>query len=130
MKIDVILGTETIIWQGDPGTEFDGLQLSTRRVTESIDTVKLKQVGGKVKAAGVAALGNPHLMGAVAALSVSAIQQYNKNKRNMTRFFARSKQEERFYSKVVDDLMKSGHYRKVNMKYVEGGMLWELERIE
>lgn len=71
---------------------------------------------------------NPGLAALGAGLAVAAIAGYQKNKRNTMRLFAKDQRERTLYKQVVNDLMKSGGYKKVKEKHVGGGYLWELKR--
>jgi len=72
---------------------------------------------------------NPIVAGLAAGYAIDAYGKYKKNKRLTTHFFARGNQEKKMYKEIVDTLMKTGKYRKVREKYVDGGYLWELKKI-
>lgn len=59
-----------------------------------------------------------------------ALAQYQKHKDKFTaQFFASTQEEKHLYSRVVKDLMASGHY-KLKKNRGEGGVwIWELQRI-
>ena len=88
--------------------------------------------GGIVKQTlrkGAAAMkSNPGLAALAAGLATASYTAYNRNKRNHMRLFAKGQKERQMYKKIVDDLMKTGGYKKVREKYVSGGYLWELKR--
>lgn len=71
---------------------------------------------------------NPGLAALGAGLAVAGIAAYNKNKRNTMRLYARDYKERQMYKKIVDDLMKTGGYKKVKEKYAGGGYMWELKK--
>lgn len=71
---------------------------------------------------------NPFAVGVGALWAVDAIQRYEKNKRYTTHFYAKTAQEKQFHQKIVDDLMKTGHYKLIKSAYVDGGHLWVLQR--
>lgn len=78
---------------------------------------------------GAAALtANPGLAVAGATLAVAGIAAYNKNKRNTVRLFAKDHRERTLYTKIINDLMKTGSYKKVREKHAGGGYMWELKR--
>lgn len=88
--------------------------------------------GGKLSSAfskGAAAIkANPGLAALGAGLAVAGIASYNKNKRNTVRLFAKTHQERQMYKKIVNDLMRTGGYKKVREKYAGGGYMWELKK--
>jgi len=88
--------------------------------------------GGRVKSSfrkGVAAVkSNPGLAGLAAGLAVAGISAYNRNKRNTVRLFAKDYKEREMYKKIINDLMKTGQYKKTREKYAQGGYMWELKR--
>lgn len=59
-----------------------------------------------------------------------ALNQYMKHKNKFTaHFFASTQEEKHLYSRIVKDLMTSGHY-KLKKNRGEGGVwIWELQRI-
>lgn len=71
---------------------------------------------------------NPVVMGLATSYAQQAYRKYKHNKKYTTRFFAKSHSEKPFYEKIVAELMKTGHYKKVTQKNIEGGYIWELER--
>ena len=70
---------------------------------------------------------NPIVAGLAAGYAIDAIKKYKKNKRMTTRFFAKTQQDKRLYKQIVDDLMKTGKYKKKE-RYEAGGIMWELKR--
>lgn len=128
MKLNELYNNDEFVMVGF----FDDVEYSVviECLEEGMGTLSFgKSKGGKLASAGLQAMGNPKLAGFATAMAINAISQYNKNKRNITRFFAKNRKDEDFYDKVVDDLMKSGNYRKAKTKRINGGKLWELERI-
>ena len=88
---------------------------------------KGKDSGGFVKGLGKF-MTNPIVMGLAAVYGKKAYKKYQHNKKYVTRLFARSHAEKPYFEKIVNELMRSGHYKKVTVKDVEGGYIWELER--
>lgn len=88
--------------------------------------------GGLIQQAGTKlwdkAYKNPLMVAAMAAMATSAIHKYKQNKRLTTQFFAKTTKDRRFYEALVNDLMKTGHYKKIKQRYVDGGVLWVLRR--
>ena len=72
---------------------------------------------------------NPFIVGAMAAYSVDAIKQYNKNKRKTITFYTKDMQEKKMFKEIVDTLMKTGKYRKEKETVVDGGYLFVLKRL-
>ena len=86
-------------------------------------------VEAKIVSKALAIASKHPIMTGLAALWVnSAIQKYKQNKRYTTRFFAKTHEERTLYKKIVDDLMRTGHYKIVKSQYVDGGHMWELRR--
>lgn len=78
---------------------------------------------------GAAALkSNPGLAALGAGLAVASYTAYSKNKRNHLRLFAKDYREKKMYKMIVNDLMKSGGYKKIREKRAGGGWLWELKK--
>jgi len=71
---------------------------------------------------------NPGLAALGAGSAVASYTAYDKNRRNHVRLFAKGMQERTLYKKIIDDLMKTGGYRKIHEKRIDGGYLWELKR--
>ena len=106
---------------------------------DNFEVVALQEVFGtrygvRAKAGGVIRKGvkgikaNPGLAMAAGMLAVAGISTYNKNKRNTVRLFAKGPQERRLSHGHVNDILKTGHYRKKREKSVSGGYLWDLKR--
>jgi hypothetical protein len=89
--------------------------------------------GGILRKAAKGALkfmSNPVVAGMAAGYAIDAISQYKRNKRHTTGFFAKDAKERKFYQGVVDDLMKTGKYKKVKEKYADGGYIWVLQKVK
>lgn len=71
---------------------------------------------------------NPVVSGIAIGYAVDAYSTYQKNKHRTTKLFAKFPSEKPFYEKMVKELMKTGHYKLISTKSVEGGTLWELRR--
>ena len=117
---------EVPIWRGF----VDGKPYEAIVVNEAVSVRPSR--GGIVKQTlrkGAAALkANPGLAALGAGLAVASYTAYSRNKRNTMRLFAKGQKEKKMYKQIVDDLMKTGGYKKVREKYVSGGYLWELKR--
>ncbi len=70
---------------------------------------------------------NPIVIGLAASYAQNAYRKYKHNRKYTARFFGKTS-EKSFYEKIIAELMKSGHYKKVSHKEVDGGYIWELER--
>lgn len=117
---------EEVIWQGEiDGQDYDVVVLGEMQIAIKPSKGGLVQ-SFKDSVAQVAS--NPKLALASAALAVAAIAKYNSNKRNTMRLFAKDHIERKLYQKIINDLMKTGGYKKVKEKYAEGGYLWVLQR--
>ncbi len=114
------------IWKGD----IDGEQY-TAVILNEIVSVR-NSSGGLVSQSlrkGAAAIkSNPGLAALGAGLAVASYTAYSRNKRNTLRLFAKHYREKKVYQKMVDDLMKSGGYKKIREKRVGGGWFWELKK--
>lgn len=119
---------EYIIWRG----YFENKLYEGVLVNEHFSVRPGVTGGGIVKQSlrkGAAALkANPGLAALSAGLAVASYTAYTKNKRNTMRLFAKGHKERQLYKKVIDDLMKTGSYKKVREKYTDGGYLWVLKR--
>lgn len=122
-----------ILWEGLIGDEpyvftatlFEGgakmsFGRNNRASTKLVSKIISKQAPGLFK--------NPVLSGIAAGIAITALANYQKNKRNTIRFYASDPMEKRFYKKMIDDLLKTGNYRKIRSKYVSGGYMWILKR--
>lgn len=117
---------EEIVWQG----ELEGENVDVILTNEAISVRPSK--GGIVSQAlrkGAAAIkSNPALAALSAGLAVASYTAYSRNKRKNLRLFAKHHREKKMYQNMVDDLMKSGGYKKIKQRRVAGGWLWELKR--
>jgi hypothetical protein len=120
---------EEVIWQD----EIDGemYQMTSLMMEGSRQISFGKSKAGRIAAGGLAAIAdNPGLAGMAAGYAISALNKYRKNRKYTTRFYAKTPVDKKFYQKLVDDLLKTNNYRTVRTKMVDGGKLWELERIK
>lgn len=117
---------EETIWEG----ELDGEHHSAILLNELISVRPSR--GGIVSQTlrkGAAAIkSNPGLAALSAGLAVASYTAYSKNKRNHIKLFASNMREKKMYQTIVNDLMKSGGYKKIKEKRVGGGWLWELKK--
>lgn len=121
--------SQEILWE----TEIDGdpVIFCAEKISDNAVEMSLSEPGGIVKnkySAALKLLSNPLLAALAATYVSSAYNNYVKNKRYTTHFIAKNSQEKQFYTKVVNDLMKTGHYRRVKQTYVDGGTMWVLQR--
>ena len=128
MKLSEI--TNTILWAGE--LEGESVVFCAERAGVKTATLSLASDGGIMKGVGGALkfLSNPVVAALAAGYASKAYDTYIKNKRYTTHFFAKSAQERTFYTKVVADLMKTGHYKKIRQMTVDGGTMWVLKRDE
>lgn len=121
-----------ILWEG----ELDGESyVLFSRLEEGVMQMGFAQNtrGGVVTGVAKGALkfiSNPVVAALAAGYAVNAFQTYQKNKRLTTQFYARDTQERKLYQDIVDTLMKTGRYRKVKEKYVDGGYMWVLKKVQ
>lgn len=117
---------EETIWRG----EFDGVEYSAVLFNESVFLKPSR--GGLVSQSlrkGAAAIkSNPGLAALGAGLAVASYTAYTKNKRNSMRLFASNMREKKMYQTIINDLMKTGGYKKIKERRVGGGWLWELKK--
>lgn len=73
---------------------------------------------------------NPILAGLATGFVMDAIKNYRKAKRYTTRLYAKTPYEKQFYTQVVKDLLSVGKYKLVKKTSFDGGVLWELRRVE
>lgn len=99
---------------------------------EALGKMNLSSRGGKIKSGikGAADLfkANPGLAAGAAALAVSAVGQYNKNKRDMITLHAKTSQEKKMMTSIVDTLTKGGKFKVQRVKFEGGGKSWILKR--
>ena len=115
-----------ILWEG----ELDGEQYSfivKEGVAQFIQERAGKVPGGIRK--GLAFAGNAAMVGIAAGWALSSLKKYKQNKRNTMTFFAKDYKERKLYTTIVNDLMKTGNYKKVRDKYESGGYLWVLKKV-
>ena len=118
---------EETIWEGDIEDER-----CTLVVNEAGSVFVRNSRGGLLSQSlrkGAAAIkANPGLAALGAGLAVASYTAYSKNRRNHIRLFAKDYREKKMYKTIVNDLMKSGGYKKVREKRAGGGWLWELKK--
>jgi len=131
MKISDTIDDTVVLWESK--LDDNHVKMIMEPVAEGVGKLAFmaNTKGGVVKNGGVLTSlnNNPFLVGLVAGAATSALTRYTKNKRlYTTRFFAKTPEEKKLYNKIVDDLMKTGQYKKVRNVHVDGGILWELQR--
>jgi len=72
---------------------------------------------------------HPMIVGAIAGYATDALRKYKKNKRNTITFYTKDTHEKVIYKDMVDQLMKSGKYRKEKETFIDGGYLFVLKRL-
>lgn len=117
---------EEIIWTGElDGKEYVGVVIneviSVRPRKGGIVSQTLRKGATAIKA-------NPGLAALSAGLAVASYTAYSRNKRNTLRLFAKDFREKKLFQKMVDDLLKTGGYKKIKERRAGGGWLWELKR--
>ena len=70
----------------------------------------------------------PFLSGVALTVGMDAIDSYKQSKRLTTRLFAKTAVEKKFYKKISQDLVSTGKYKLLKVKYINGGLLYELKR--
>ena len=117
---------EETIWEG----EIDGKQHTAVVLDETVSIRNSK--GGLVSQnlrKGAAALkSNPDLAALSAGHTVASYTAYSRNRLNHLRLFAKNYREKKMYKTIIDDLMKTGGYKKTRERRVGGGWLWELKK--
>ena len=122
MKLAHLFEAREAIWEGDTCKSTVGnipVELSVT-IVEGKSNIFMKGASTLIK--------NPTALAVGALWAADSLRKYEKNKRNTTRFFAKSHEERTLYDKIVKDLMATGHYKMVRTKFVDGGKLWELKR--
>jgi hypothetical protein len=114
-----------VLWEGEIGGE-DYIFCIENGVAQFIQERAGKVPGGIRK--GLAFAGKAAMVGLAAGWALDSLKKYNRNKRTTTTFFAKDMQERKLYQGIVDDLMKTGHYKKTHEKYAKGGKIWVLKR--
>ena len=113
-----------ILWEGD--IDGESYQFVIKDGHALFEYRAGKVPGGLRK--GLAFAGKAAMVGLAAGWAASALKKYKQNKRNTMTFFAKGGQEKKLYQGIVDDLMKTGHYKKIRDKYESGGYLWVLKK--
>lgn len=116
-----------ILWEGEIDGE-DYVFVVEDGVAQFLPEYRSGKVPGGIKR-GLAFAGNAAMVGLAAGWAASALKKYKQNKRNTMTFFAKGAQEKKLYKGMVDDLMKTGHYKKIRDKYESGGYLWVLKKV-
>lgn len=117
---------EDIIWSGD--INGDHLELVTINENTFIRPSKGGIVSQTLRKGAAAIKSNPGLAALSAGFAVASYTAYTRNKRNNLRLFAKDYREKKMYQTIVNDLMKSGGYKKIREKRTGGGWLWELKK--
>lgn len=121
---------EHTLWRGD--NELSSLSLRAT-ITEGSAALRITQQpekGGILKGLGTFAKDHPFITGVIAGFAVDALSKYFKNKKYTTKFYAKDITERTFYRKMVEQLMKTGHYKIKKQGYEDSGYTWELQRIK
>ena len=128
MKLSDSVDNTEILWEQDVKGEV--LRFELIPVAEGVMRAQFgtNKPGGAIKGAMKGISNNPFLTGMVASMATDALKKYHSNKRLTTRFYAKSQPDRKLYTKVVADLMATGHYKKVRQRMVDGGIMWELQR--
>ncbi len=99
------------------------------RMDEGISTASFASRAGGLVTTALNMTKNPLVAAGLTMMAVGAYEKYKKNKRITTQFFAVDSTERTMYKRIVDELMRTGHYRKEREEYADGGYLWVLKRI-
>lgn len=134
MKLEELTEID-IVWENETTTTIiDGVEysLTFESVEDGVKQLNIQTkpsiIKGVVGAATEFASKHPFITGVAALWAYNAVKKYTQNKKYTTRFFAKTTEDKRLYDKIVSDLMKTGHYKLVSSKYVDGGKIWELQR--
>lgn len=65
-----------------------------------------------------------------AGMASKKLDNYYANKRRVTRFYGNCIDTRKLYTKVVKDLLDTGKYKKLRQVWVNGGLMWDLERVK
>jgi hypothetical protein len=99
---------------------------------ESLQSLSMQHGGGKVNSMIGGAKdffkANPGLVTGAAVLAVSALKQYQKNKRNTVRLHGKTSSEKRMMTSIADALQKEGKFKLDKIKFEGGGKTWVLKR--
>lgn len=117
--------TETVLWEGKIGDEEYSFVIK-----EGMATFMKPTVGGLVGGLTDKVLSNPVLAGIAAGYAYDAYKKYEKNKKYTARLFAKTSEERVLFSKIVQELMKTGKYKKVKEEYADGGYIYVLKRTD
>lgn len=103
-----------------------GIKLVVREVSE--DACKLELIMEGVVQELITS--NPLVAGFATYWAVDAYRKSQKKKRrNTTTIYAKNPIDKKLYQRIVDDLLKTGHYKLVKSHYSEGGFEWVLTLI-
>ena len=69
---------------------------------------------------------NKVLHDAAVQIGLDSMAAYQQNKNITARFFAKTPYEKILYKDVSNTLVKSGNFKLVKIRYVNGGLLYEL----
>lgn len=72
-------------------------------------------------------LKNPIVAGIATVWALDSYKKFKNKLHNTVRFYAKS-YEKKIYEKIIEDLMKTGHYKKIKSEYSSDGYMWELQR--
>jgi hypothetical protein len=73
---------------------------------------------------------SPLQVNMAAGMASKKMDSYYANKNRVTRFYGNCINTRKLYSKVVKDLLATGKYKKLRQVWVNGGLMWDLERIK
>lgn len=110
--------------------QIDALPLM-EALEEAVRKLNMQHKGGLTKAVHGAKSffkANPALTVGAAAMAVSALATYNKNKRNTIRLHAKTAYEKKMMTDIVDALQKGGKFKVHRIKFEGGGKTWILRR--
>lgn len=74
-------------------------------------------------------LKNPFLSAGALILALDAYEKYKNNQKYATKLFGKTGEEQKFYKKMVDDLVKSGKWKVIKDQNENGGRLWVMRRL-
>lgn len=72
---------------------------------------------------------NEFLKGVAIRAGLDSLSAYHRNKNMTARFFAKTTYERVLYKDIANRLVKSGEYKLMKNKYINGGILYELVKI-
>lgn len=72
---------------------------------------------------------NDFLKGVAIRAGLDSLSAYHRNKNMTARFFAKTTYERVLYKDIVKKLVKSGDYKLMKNKYINGGILYELVKV-